>query len=170
VRAILSDVVPERPGPSGAMVPCDTWDNALLLCEVPGDGYTFPMRVETKRMAPGETNTWSIEVDGTCGSIAFSTKHPKTLRWMDYEPGAPQSWQVLDLGSESSYATITGPIFEFGFSDAVLQMWAAFLDELAHGEDMRGPFRCATPEEVGLTHRLFTAALASQERAAVVAV
>jgi predicted dehydrogenase len=171
VRAILSDVVTQRPDPvGGGWLPCDTWDNAVLLCEVAAGGHSFPMRVETKRIAPGETNTWAIEVDGTRGSIAYSTKQPKTLRWMEYEPGAPQAWQVLDLGSESAYATITGPIFEFGFSDAVLQMWAAFVDELVHGEAMRGPFHCATPEEAGVTHRLFTAALSSHERAAVVAV
>ena len=46
-----------------------------------------------------------------------------------------------------AFATITGPIFEFGFSDAILQMWAAFCDELVHGKDgMRQPLTCATPE------------------------
>jgi predicted dehydrogenase len=168
VRAILSDVVPERPGPDGALVACDTWDNAVLLCEA-GDG--FPLRIETKRIAPGETNTWTIEIDGTEGSIAYTTKHPKTLRWMDYDAGAQQAWQVLDLGSVSAYAHATGAIFEFGFSDAILQMWAAFCDELAHGrEGMRQPFHCATPEEAALTHRLFTAALRSHEERAVVEV
>ena len=50
-------------------------------------------------------------------------------------------------------------------------MWAAFLDELAHGRDgMRQPFHCATPEEAAATHRLFTAALRSQAERAVVAV
>ena len=169
VRAVLSDVVSERPDGKGGRAPCDTWDNAVLLCEAEDDGHTFPLRIETKRIAPGETNTWTIEVDGTRGSIAYTTKFPKTLRWMEYEPGAPQAWQVLDLGSESAYASITGAIFEFGFSDAILQMWAAFLDELAHGgESMRQPFHCATPEEATATHRLFTAALESHERAAVV--
>ena len=82
---------------------------------------------------------------------------------MEYTPGVPQAWRVLDLGSQSAYPTITGAIFEFGFSDAILQMWAAFLDELAHGrEGMRQPFHCATPEEAAATHRLFTAALRSQ--------
>ena len=89
--------------------------------------------IETKRIAPGETNTWTIEVDGTEGSIAFTTKQPKTLRTMDYAPGGPQDGAVTDLGSQSAYPTITGAIFEFGFSDAIQQMWAAFLDELAHG-------------------------------------
>ena len=163
VRAVLTDVFPERPDGKGGMVPCDTWDNAVLLCEVETDGYTFPLRIETKRVAPGETNTWTIEIDGTEGSIAYTSKQPKTLRWMEYEPGQPQAWRVLDLGSESAYPTITGAIFEFGFSDAVLQMWAAYLDELAHGRDgMRQPFHCATPEEAAATHRLFTAALESQ--------
>jgi predicted dehydrogenase len=171
VRAVLSDVFTERPDGRGGTVACDTWDNAVLLCETETDGYAFPLRVETKRIAPGETNTWTIEIDGTEGSIAYTTKFPKTLRWMAYEPGVPQAWQVLDLGSESAYPTITGAIFEFGFSDAVLQMWAAFLDELAHGRDgMRQPFGCATPEEAAATHRIFTAAISSHERRAVVAV
>jgi hypothetical protein len=89
---------------------------------------------------------------------------------MEYEPGGPQAWSVLDLGSESAYPSITGAIFEFGFSDAILQMWAAFLDELIHGRDgMRQPFHCATPEEAAATHRIFTAALESQANSSVVA-
>jgi predicted dehydrogenase len=171
LRAILSDVFPERPDGQGATVACDTWDNAVLLCEVEVEGSSFPLRIETKRIAPGETNTWTIEIDGTEGSIAYTSKLPKTLRWMDYEPGAPQAWRVLDLGSQSAYPTVTGAIFEFGFSDAILQMWAAFLDELAHGrEGMRQPFHCATPEEAAGTHRIFTAALASQRERSTIGV
>jgi predicted dehydrogenase len=167
VRAILSDVFSERPDGAGGTAPCDTWDNALLLCEAGDEG--FPLRIETKRIAPGETNTWTIEIDGTEGSIAFTTKSPKTLRWMDYEPGAQQAWQVLDLGAVSAYPTITGAIFEFGFDDAILQMWAAFLDELAHGrEGMRQPFHCATPEEATATHAIFSAALESHRERSVV--
>jgi predicted dehydrogenase len=168
VRAILSDVVTERPDGRGGTVPCDTWDNAVLLCEVEAEGSAFPLRIETKRIAPGETNTWTIEIDGMSGSIAYSSKHPKTLRFMEYEPGGRQAWQALDLGSVSAYPTITGAIFEFGFSDAVLQMWAAFLDELVHGgEGMRQPFHCATPDEAAATHRLFTAALRSHAERSV---
>lgn len=166
VRAILSNVMPERPDAEGRLVPCDTWDNAVLLCET-ADG--FPLRIETKRIAPGETNTWTIEIDGTEGSIAYTTKFPKTLRTMLYEPGAAQEWRVVDLGSVSAYPTVTGAIFEFGFSDAILQMWAAFLDELAHGADgMRQDFHCATPAEAAATHRLFTAALQSHAERSVV--
>jgi predicted dehydrogenase len=169
VRAVLSDVVPERPDGEGGAAACDTWDNAVLLCEAEDEGRTFPLRIETKRIAPGETNTWVIEVDGTTGSIAYTTKYPKTLRLMDYEPGSPQAWRVLELGSQSAYPTITGAIFEFGFSDAVLQMWAAFVDELVHGrEGMRQPFHCATPEEAAWSHRLFTAALESHRTGTVV--
>ena len=171
VRAILSDVVTERPDGTGGWAACNTWDNAVLLCEARDGDVSFPLRIETKRMAPGETNTWVIEIDGTEGSIAFSTKLQKTLRFMEYAAGEAQTWQTLDLGSESAYPTITGAIFEFGFSDAILQMWAAFLDELAHGrEGMRQPFYCATPDEVAWTHRLFTAALRSHAEQAVVSV
>ncbi len=169
VRAVLSDVFPERPDGQGGTAACDTPDNAVLLCDAAKDGQAFPLRIETKRIAPGEMNTWLIEVDGTEGSIAFSTKAPKTLRTMEYEPGGPQEWRVRDLGSRSAYPGITGPIFEFGFADAIQQMWAAYLDELEHRDAMRGPFRCATPEEAAATHRLFTAALASHERGTVVA-
>jgi predicted dehydrogenase len=127
------------------------------------------LQLATKRVAPGETNTWLIEIDGTEGSIAFSTKTPKTLRWMEYTPGSTQPWLQLDLGTDSAYPTITGGIFEFGFSDAILQMWAAFLDELAHREDMHGPFRCATVEETTVSHRVFTAALRSDRERRYVA-
>ena len=34
VRALLTKIVTERPGPDGQMVPCETWDNAILACEV----------------------------------------------------------------------------------------------------------------------------------------
>jgi hypothetical protein len=48
-------------------------------------------------------------------------------------------------------------------------MWAAFVDELAHGrEGMAQPFHCATPEEAAATHRIFTAALESQVTSSVV--
>ena len=62
-----------------------------------------------------------------------------------------------------------GDIFEFGFTDAILQMWAAYCDELAHGRaGMRQPFTCATPEEAWQCHDLFTAALESQRTAQTV--
>jgi predicted dehydrogenase len=171
VRAVLSNIVATRPDGHGGTAECDTWDNAVLLCEAEDDGHTFPLRIETKRIAPGEKNTWSIEVDGTSGSISYSTKYPKTLRWMDYVPGGEQPWQTLDLGAVSAYATITGEIFETGFSDAILQMWAAFFDELEHGRSgMRQPFHCATPEEAADTHDVFTAALESYSAGTVAAV
>jgi predicted dehydrogenase len=69
---------------------------------------------------------------------------------------------MLDVPYQSAYKTISGAIFEFGFSDAILQMWAAFCDELMNGENMQQSFPCATPEEAAQSHRLFTAGLASQ--------
>jgi predicted dehydrogenase len=168
VRALLGDIVRERPDGRGNRVPVDTPDNAVLLCGAEHEGERFALRIETKRIAPGHTNTWTIEVDGTEGSIAFTTKRPKTLRTMSYVPGGPQAWQELDLGSQSAYPSITGAIFEFGFADAIQQMWAAFLDELAHGRTGMGqPFHCATPEEAAFTHDLFTAALRADARATV---
>jgi predicted dehydrogenase len=70
-----------------------------------------------------------------------------------------QAWQHLEVGSQSVFPTVTGAIFEFGFSDAVLQMWAAFLAERAGALGDR--FGCATPGEALASHRLFDAALRS---------
>ncbi len=168
VRALLSKIVTERPDSNGRMVPCETWDNAALFCEVQQGSQRFPMTLETKRIAPGESNTWYIRVLGTGFSAEFSTKYPRTLRMMSYTSGGRQAWQAQDLGSQSAYPTITGGIFEFGFSDSVLQMWAAFCDELAHPNAMRQPFFCVTPDETEQSHRLFTAALESNRTAQVI--
>ena len=167
VRALLSDIVKQRPDGKGGMAPCETWDNAVLACE---SEHGFPMILETKRISPADANTWYLQVYGTKNSAEFSTKQPKTLRTMPYHPNEAQTWHVEDVGYESAYKTITGSIFEFGFSDAILQMWAAFIDELANGEKMIGKFRCATPEEALGSHKLFTAALESQKNRSTVAV
>jgi len=171
VRALLSKIVTQRPNAVGELVPCETWDNATLCCDVQTPDQHFPMYIQTYRIAPGETNTWYLRILGTQFSAEYSSKFPKTLRTMNYMSGGEQAWQVLDLGYETAYATITGGIFEFGFSDGLLQMWAAFCDQLAHGRGgMKQPFYCATPEETHLHHRVLTAALASGKQGRVVAV
>ena len=165
VRAVLSNVVTERPDGKGNIVPCETWDNATLLTSVKHNGYVFPMTLSMKRIAPSETNTWFIRIMGSEFSAEFSTKHPKTLRTLPYTPGQPQAWHELDLGYESAYAGITGGIFEFGFPDAIQQMWAAFCDELAGNTPK---FQFGTPAEAAFSHSLFTAALESQRTGSVV--
>ncbi|HEX7898729.1 MAG TPA: Gfo/Idh/MocA family oxidoreductase [Planctomycetota bacterium] len=167
IFAQLDKVVTERPDGKGGRVPCKTWDNGTLHCDVvdPTNGQPFPMTVKAWRIAPGETDTWSLEVLGTKFSCRFSTREPKSFRFMEYSGGA-QCWQEESLGYETVYKTITGGIFEFGFSDAILQMWAAFMDELVNG---KAPFPCATPAEALDTHRLFTAALESQRTRQAVA-
>lgn len=164
VHAQLSKIVAERPDGKGGTVPCRTWDNATIFGEVQGGdrGHDFPITFHTKRIAPGETNTWFIRVIGMQRSMAFSTKYPKTLQVMEYRPAGAQAWQHIDLGYESAYPAITGGIFEFGFSDSILQMWAAFCEELVHGRDgMQQPFYCVTPQEAHQSHLIFTQALAS---------
>lgn len=162
VRAILSNIVPERPDGRGGVAPCETWDNATLLCDVadPRSGDVFPMTLKTQRIAPGEKDTWYLEVLGTRKSARFSTKNPKRLEALDYT-GGEQIWGQIDMGQETAFKTITGGIFEFGFSDAILQMWAAFLSELTHGRRPTLFAGCVTPGETALSHRLFTAALES---------
>ncbi|MEJ2704522.1 MAG: Gfo/Idh/MocA family oxidoreductase, partial [Sedimentisphaerales bacterium] len=40
VRAVLSNLMPKRPNTQGDMVPCETWDNATLLCEAKDSAST----------------------------------------------------------------------------------------------------------------------------------
>jgi predicted dehydrogenase len=168
VYAVLSKIVPERPDGRGGMAPCLTWDNATLVCRVDhADGYSFPMYLETKRMAPGMTNTWYIEVDGVSASARFSTRDPKSFFSL-VSGEKEQAWSRLDLGYSPAVPGITGGIFEFGFSDSLLQMWAAFLLELDKGSPP--VFGCFTPEETRLSHALQTAALESDRKKSVEAV
>ncbi len=171
VRAILSDLVKERPDGKGGRSPCRTWDNATLLCEMedPAGGQTFPWTFKSHRIAPGEKNTWYVNILGTHTSVRFSTKNPKRLEILQYE-GGEQVWGAVDMGMNTAYPSITGGIFEFGFSDAVQQMWAAFLYELHHGQPICRFGGCVTPDEVALSHRLFTAALESHRSQQVVVV
>lgn len=168
VRAILSKIVAERPDGQGGKAPCETWDNATLLCAAddPGAGQPFPWTLKTQRIAPGEKNTWYVEILGTRASARFTTKHPKTLHWLEYD-GGEQIWQRIDMGQETAYPSITGAIFEFGFSDAILQMWAAFVYEWSERRLSKRFAGCITPEETALSHELFTAALQSQKAGSV---
>lgn len=159
VHASLVNRVQTRPNGKGERVPCETWDNATITGQVETDGGAFPLVLKTWRIAPGESNTWSIRVLGMKGSAYFTTKSPRQWQFMQYEPGGKQTWQVEDLGYQSLFPAITGGIFEFGFADAIQQMWAAFVDELAGG-DARG-FSCATPDEARDHHAILTAALAA---------
>jgi len=171
VRALLSKIVTERPDRDGNMVPCLTWDNAILACDVDTGDQKFPMTLSTKRIAPGHNNTWFVKVQGTDLSAEFSTQFPKQLRYMPYTAGGKQEWRVIDMLYASAYKTITGSIFEFGFSDAILQMWAAYCDEFVNGmEGMQQPFGCVRPDEVADSHKLFTAALESNRESSAVAV
>lgn len=168
VYSSLVKVVRERPDGTGHLVPCETWDNATLTCGVQTGQGSFPMTIQTYRISPGDANTWYLRVLGTHFSAEYSSKFPKTLRTMEYTPGKEQVWQSTDIGYETVYPTITGGIFEFGFTDSMLQMWAAFCDEYTHGrDDMMQPFYCATPQESALQHQILTAALVShaEERA-----
>ena len=163
VRAVLSNIVPERPDGKGGMVPCETWDNATLLCDAqdPASGSTFPFTLRTERISPGQKNNWYVEIYGTRASVRYSLNEANTLELLEYT-GGEQAWQKVHLGHEVTYKSITGEIFQCGVSDAILQMWAAFLYELDRGETPGRFAGCATPEESVLWHKLFTAALQSQ--------
>ena len=159
VYAQLQKIYTERPDGKGGTAVCDTWDNAMLHTDVEIQGRDVPVRFETKRLAPGETNTWFIEVLGTDGGVRYSTKEPKTL-WV-FERGKEQQWSRIDLGHAMVFPTITGGIFEAGFPDCFLQMIAAFAAERAGALGDR--FGCVTPDEAVHSHQLWQAALQSHE-------
>ena len=100
---------------------------------IPASGEPFPLTLKMQRIAPGQKNTWYLEILGTAASVRFSTRDPKRLELLEYTGGEPV-WGHLQTGHETAFKTITGPIFEFGFADSILQMWAAFLHELVHGQ------------------------------------
>ncbi|WP_216086352.1 Gfo/Idh/MocA family protein [Marinomonas posidonica] len=158
VYASLVNRVTVRPDSSGENVPCETWDNATVIGNVVNETGNFPLVLKTWRIAPGESNTWSIRVLGMKGSAYFTTKYPRQWQFMEYQAGGKQTWQSEDLGYQSVFPAITGGIFEFGFTDAIQQMWAAFIDELSGGAN---GFSCATPTEARDHHSIMSAALAS---------
>lgn len=171
VRALLGKIIKERPDGKGGRVACETWDNAVLLCDARNseDGRTFPWTIKTHRICPGQKNNWTVEILGTRASARWSSAQADTLEVLRYT-GGEQVWGQIQTGHETAFKTITGGIFQFGFSDSVLQMWASYLHELHHGKPIRRFAGCVTPEEAWLSHGLFTAALASQRDSRVVGV
>jgi hypothetical protein len=105
-------------------------------------------------------------VYGLEASAKFTTDDPNAFTYLETR-GKEQAWSRVNVGHKTMIPSITGGIFEFGFSDGILQMWATYLHELA-GMDVS--FGCFTPEESRLSHALQTAALASQARQSVEAV
>lgn len=164
VYAQLQKVYHTRPDGKGGTAECDTWDNATLHTRARVAGEIVPMTLEMKRMAPTETNTWIFEVLGTDHGVRFSTKEPKTL-WR-YRRDREQWWEKTDLGFGTPFKTITGAIFEPGFPDLLMQMWAAFLAE--RSGNLGDRFGCATVEEAIAHHEIWAAALQSHAESRVV--
>lgn len=158
VFAQLQKIITERPDGKGGFAICDTWNNATLSTWVEIDHENVPMTLEMKRISPGETNTWYIEVLGTTGGVKYSTKDTKALWTFSNE--SEQLWQRADLGFKGMpFDTITGGIFEPGFPDCFMQMLAAYIAEREGVLD--GRFGCVTPQEAVDSHYVFEAALRS---------
>jgi predicted dehydrogenase len=163
VFAQLQKIITQRPDGKGGMAICDTWNNATLNTLVIINGEPIPMTFEMKRMCPGEMNTWYIEIMGTEGAVKYSTKDIKAFWQCRFQK--EQVWQRTDLGfSGMPFPVITGSIFEPGFPDCFMQMFAAYIAERAGVLNNR--FGCVTPQEVTDSHRIFDAALRSFKSAA----
>jgi predicted dehydrogenase len=165
VYAQLWKVYHQRPDGRGGVAEVDTWDNAMLHTDVAVKDATIPMTIEAKRLAPGQTNNWYVEFHGTDGGARFSVADPRTL-WL-FSRGKEQQWQQVQLGNQVVFPTVTGGIFEVGFSDVILQMLAAFCFERAGA--LGGRFGLVTPDEAVQMHEVFAAALKSHETHAAVA-
>ena len=131
-----------------------------MICDVEHDDVSFPLTIATKRIDPGQKNTWGFRALGMSGGVEFTTRYPTTLRVMTTQEDE-QVWQEIEMGSQAGFPTVTGGIFETGFSDAILQMWAAFLAERDGRLGER--FGCVTPTEALDSHRIFDAALRSHQ-------
>jgi predicted dehydrogenase len=166
VYAYLSKIVTQRKNNKGEVVACDTWDNATLLCNAEQDGYKFPIIYEMKRMAPGSTNNVFLEVYGMELSARFTTNNPNAL-YFTTSWGKEQAWSRIVVGNKPMNQTITGSIFEQGFSDVILQMWATYMKELS-GKEVK--FGCFTPEETRMSHKVLNAALESHHKQILVEV
>lgn len=168
VYSILSNIITQRPNRAGDKVPCDTWDNALLLmnAHMEGENYSFPMELEVARIAPGSPNDWYIEVYGSEASIRYSISDTNNIYCAERRGGS-QNWMKLEIGYQPAYPTITAGLAAFGFCDALLQMWAAYLDELTGGSARE---RCMTPDEALLCHRVLDGALRANADGAVIRV
>ena len=169
VFAILDDIVTHRESANGEQVPCDTFDNAVLAMRAksPGEKREFPMFWEMKRIAPGESNTFFFSALGMTGGVRFSTKSPAVYHTFALRNGE-QVWSEIQPGHVTNWPVITGHIFEFGFPDALLQMWAAYF---AEREGKLGDrFACASVEEVINSHKAFAAAMKSHETRTEVAI
>lgn len=165
VYAVLSKIINERPDGKGNMVPCLTWDNATLICRAENElGEFFPMTFEMNRIMPGDTNNWELEIYGLSCSVRFTTNDTNAFYYTQVH-NKEQAWCRVAIGNKPIFPTITGEIFEFGFSDAILQMWASFIMEI-EGKEVR--FKCFTPEETVLSHKLLSAALESEKSKSVV--
>ena len=124
------------------------------------------MTLEMKRMSPGSTNEWYLKVLGLDASAYFTTDDPGAFHYL--ETGGPeQAWTRINVGYKPQFKSITGGIFEFGFGDAILQMWTAFMMEY-EGRDVK--FGCVRPEETRASHAILTAALESHKRRSEVTV
>ena len=158
VYAQLSKLVSERPDGRGGTAKCETWDNAMLMCDVVAGGNVIPMRLETKRMAPGCTNEWFIEIDGMQASARFSTDDPNAFKYT-VSAGKEQAWCRMNVGYKPQFKTITGGIFEFGFTDAIL----ADVGGVYERDGRQSPCGSAASlqTETAMSHALQTAALES---------
>lgn len=164
IYAQLNKLVDRRPDGKGGFAECDTWDNAIMSCNAKDkNGDIFPICFETKRLSPGSTNDVFIHIYGMEMSAKFSTNDPNAL-YFTTSWGKEQAWSRIVVGNKPMLPTITGSIFEFGFSDAILQMWGAFISEL---DGRTVPFGCFTPEETAKSHAILTAALESNKKGTV---
>ena len=163
IYAQLQKIITNRPDGKGGWSESDTWNNASLSATAWIEEKEVPMLLEMKRLAPGETNSWYIEIFGTEGAVKYNTKDTKAL-WT-FKREKEQAWKRVDMGFQVPFPTITGGIFEPGFPDCFMQMLAAYFAE--REGFLNGRFGCVTPEEALISHRVFNAALMSHESKSV---
>lgn len=99
----------------------------------------------------GHTNTWSIAIEGSERSIAYSTEN---MRYVICRTREGNGTSLIPMGIDSVYPTYSGRIFEFGWNDGLLQMLCSFCEELL-GRKVKVP--CMSPRESADCHRILDA-------------
>ena len=146
VRAILSKIVAERPDGKGSRAPLHHLGQRHLALRGrrPRRPAVLPLDLEDPADRAGPEEQLATGDPGHAGLRPLVQRQADVLEVLEYS-GGEQVWGQVQMGYETPFPTVTGGIFQFGFSDAILQMWAAFLFELAHGRPLRRFVGCARP-------------------------
>ena len=169
--AVLQDLVPQRPGPDGTLVVCDTIENAEVIGTVEAEAGPFPLRVLTS------ASNRDRRTPGCCASSAWTAPSGFDRRAENAALSRARRGRAGVARGRASVADRAGrePI---GVADRhgrhirkrILGCHPADVGGVSaeRAGALGDSFGCVTPREAWSTHRLYRAALTSHAEQAVV--